>query len=79
MARGKNTPEQTVSLLRFAHWWALTHYVNDELLEIDNSAAERALCDVALGRKKPFLWIQLRRRTSGRDLLLGRLSQTERS
>jgi len=54
MARGKNTPEQTVSLLRFAHWWALTHYVNDELLEIDNSAAERALRAVALERKNNF-------------------------
>jgi hypothetical protein len=33
------------------HWRALTRYVDDGLLEIDNSAAERALRAVALGRK----------------------------
>lgn len=32
-------------------WRALTRYVDDGLLEIDNSAAERALRAVALGRK----------------------------
>jgi hypothetical protein len=34
-----------------AHWRALTRYVDDGLLEINNSAAERALRAVALGRK----------------------------
>ena len=39
--------------IRYAlsHWRALTRYVDDGLLEIDNSAAERALRAVALGRK----------------------------
>jgi transposase len=32
-------------------WRALTRYIDDGLLEIDNSAAERALRAVALGRK----------------------------
>jgi len=34
-----------------SHWRALTRYVDDGLLEIDNSAAERALRAVAIGRK----------------------------
>ena len=32
------------------HWTALTRYVDDGRIEIDNSAAERALRGVALGR-----------------------------
>ncbi|MBB5061273.1 hypothetical protein HDF16_006009 [Granulicella aggregans] len=39
-----------------ARWHALTRYVDDGLLEIDNSAAERALRAVALGRKN-FLFV----------------------
>jgi transposase len=34
-----------------ARWTALTRYVEDGRIEIDNNAAERALRDVALGRK----------------------------
>jgi len=34
-----------------SHWRALTRYVDDGLLEIDNSAAERALRAVSIGRK----------------------------
>ena len=39
--------------IRYAlsHWIALTRYVDDGRLEIDNNAAERALRPVALGRK----------------------------
>jgi transposase len=39
--------------IRYAltRWMALTRYVNDGRIEIDNNAAERALRDVALGRK----------------------------
>ena len=33
------------------HWRALTRYLDDGLLEIDNSAAERALRAVSIGRK----------------------------
>lgn len=35
----------------FFHWRALTRYVDDGLLEIDNSTAERALRAVSIGRK----------------------------
>jgi transposase len=44
---------ETAAAIRYAlsHWRALTRYVDDGLLEIDNSAAERALRPVALGRK----------------------------
>ena len=35
----------------FSRWPALTRYVDDGQLEIDNNAAERALRVVALGRK----------------------------
>ncbi len=34
-----------------SHWRALTRYADDGLLEIDNSAAERALRAVSIGRK----------------------------
>jgi transposase len=34
-----------------AHWRALTRYLEDGRLEIDNNSAERALHTVALGRK----------------------------
>ncbi len=34
-----------------SHWRALTRYIDDGLLEIDNSAAERALRAVSIGRK----------------------------
>lgn len=36
--------------LAAARWPALTRYVDDGRIEIDNSAAERALRGVALGR-----------------------------
>jgi hypothetical protein len=44
---------ETAGAIRYAlaHWRALTRYVDNGLLEIDNSAAERALRAVALGRK----------------------------
>ena len=43
----------TASAIRYAlsRWRALTRYIDDGRLEIDNSAAERALRAVALGRK----------------------------
>jgi transposase len=43
----------TAAAIRYAssRWQALTRYVNDGQLEIDNNAAERALRVVALGRK----------------------------
>jgi hypothetical protein len=39
--------------IRYAltRWTALTRYVTDGRIEIDNNAAERSLRDVALGRK----------------------------
>ena len=44
---------ETAGAIRYAlsRWRALTRYVDDGRLEIDNSAAERALRAVALGRK----------------------------
>jgi hypothetical protein len=44
---------ETAAAIRYAlsRWRALTRYTEDGLLEIDNSAAERALRAVALGRK----------------------------
>lgn len=44
---------ETAGAIRYAlsRWCALTRYIEDGRLEIDNSAAERALRAVALGRK----------------------------
>jgi hypothetical protein len=51
--RSFSTKSETAAALRYAlsHWHALTRYVDDGLLEIDNSVAERALRAVAIGRK----------------------------
>jgi transposase len=51
--RSLSTKSETAGAIRYAlsHWRALTRYVDDGLLEIDNSAAERALRAVAIGRK----------------------------
>ena len=48
-----STKSETAGAIRYAlsHWRALTRYVDDGLLEIDNNAAERALRVVAIGRK----------------------------
>jgi transposase len=50
---GPPTKSETAGAIRYAlsDWRALNRYVDDGLLEIDNSAAERALRAVALGRK----------------------------
>jgi transposase len=51
--RTLSTKSETAAAIRYAlsHWRALTRYVDNGLLEIDNSAAERALRAVAIGRK----------------------------
>lgn len=51
--RSLSSKSQTAGAIRYAlsRWRALTRYTEDGLLEIDNSAAERALRAVALGRK----------------------------
>jgi transposase len=51
--RSLSTKSETAGAIRYAltRWRALTRYIDDGLLEIDNSAAERALRAVALGRK----------------------------
>jgi transposase len=48
-----STKSETAGAIRYtlSHWRALTRYVDDGFLEIDNSAAERALRAVAIGRK----------------------------
>ena len=51
--RRLSAKSETAGAIRYAlsRWRALTRYTEDGLLEIDNSAAERALRAVALGRK----------------------------
>jgi hypothetical protein len=51
--RSLSAKSETAGAIRYAlsHWRALTRYVDDGLLEIDNNAAERALRAVAIGRK----------------------------
>jgi hypothetical protein len=51
--RSLSPKSDTTGAIRYAlsRWRALTRYVDDGRLEIDNSAAERALRAVALGRK----------------------------
>ena len=51
--RSLSRKSETAGAIRYAlsRWRALTRYTDDGLLEIDNSAAERALRAVALGRK----------------------------
>ena len=53
MLRSLSAKSDTAGAIRYAlsHWRALTRYVDNGLLEIDNSAAERALRAVAIGRK----------------------------
>jgi hypothetical protein len=47
------TKSELAVAIRYAltRWAALTRYAGDGRIEIDNNAAERALRDVALGRK----------------------------
>ena len=51
--RSLSTKSETAGAIRYAlsHWRALTRYVVEGLLEIDNNSAERALRAVAIGRK----------------------------
>jgi hypothetical protein len=51
--RSLSRKSETAAAIRYAlsRWRALTRYAGDGRLEIDNSAAERALRAVALGRK----------------------------
>jgi hypothetical protein len=51
--RSLSSKSETAAAIRYSisRWRALTRYTEDGLLEIDNSAAERALRTVALGRK----------------------------
>jgi len=53
MLRSFSPKSETAEAIRYAlsRWRALTRYVDDGRIEIDNSAAERALRAVALGRK----------------------------
>jgi transposase len=51
--RSLSAKSETAGAIRYAlaHWCALTRYVEDGSLEIDNSAAERALRAISIGRK----------------------------
>jgi hypothetical protein len=52
MLRTLSAKSETAGAIRYAlsHWRALTRYLDNGLLEIDNNAAERALRTVAMGR-----------------------------
>jgi transposase len=56
--RSLSAKSETASAIRYtlSRWLALTRYVDNGLLEIDNNAAERALRSVAIGRKN-FLFL----------------------
>src|SRR5215469_14901121 len=56
--RSLSSKSETAGAIRYAlsRWRALSRYADDGRLEIDNSAAERALRAVALGRKN-FLFV----------------------
>jgi transposase len=56
--RSLSSKSETAGAIRYAlsRWRALTRYTEDGMLEIDNTAAERALRAVALGRKN-FLFV----------------------
>jgi transposase len=56
--RSLSSKSETAGAIRYAlsRWRALTRYTDDGMLEIDNSAAERALRAIALGRKN-FLFV----------------------
>jgi ribosomal protein S25 len=51
--RSLSKKSETAAAIRYAlsRWRVLTRYTGNGRLEIDNSAAERALRAVALGRK----------------------------
>jgi hypothetical protein len=53
MVRSLSAKSDTAGAVRYAlsHWRALTRYIDNSLLEIDNSAAERALRAVSIGGK----------------------------
>jgi transposase len=53
LLRPLSKKSETAGAIRYAlaHWRALTRYLDDGLLEIDNNSAERALRCVAMGRK----------------------------
>jgi transposase len=53
MLHSLSAKSDTAGAIRYSlsHWRALTRYCDNGLLEIDNSAAERALRAVAIGRK----------------------------
>lgn len=53
MRQSLSRKSDTAAAIGYAlsHWRALTRYIDDGMLEIDNSAAERALRAVSIGRK----------------------------
>jgi len=55
--RSLSPKSETAEAIRYvlSRWRALTRYLDDGQIEVDNSAAERALRAVALGRKNYLL------------------------
>ena len=56
-----STKSETAGAIRYAlsRWRALTRYVDDGLLEIDNNAAERSLRSVVMGRRRIICFLDL--------------------
>ncbi len=80
--RSLSSKSETAAAIRYAlsRWRALTRYTEDGLLEIDNSAAERALRAVALGRKNfLFAGSDSWRRTRCCHVHSDRLGQAQRT
>jgi hypothetical protein len=80
--RSLSSKSETAGALRYAlsRWRALTRYTDDGRIEIDNSAAERALRAVALGRKNfLFAGSDCGGERAAFNVLADRLSQAQRT
>ena len=69
--RSLSSKSETAAAIRYAlsRWRSLTRYTEDGLLEVDNSAAERALRAVALGRN--YVQFPIMRSVLGRGRWMG--------
>ena|ERR1700722_14079663 len=78
---GLSRRSDTAMAIRYAvpRWRALTRCLDHGSIEIDNSAAERALRTVALGRKNYLFALGCWRGTRGCDLYAAEYSEFERT
>lgn len=68
LSRKSNTADAIGYVMN--HWQALTRFVDDGCIEIDNNAAERALRGISLGRNKANS-VFMRTRTLDRHRYVG--------